>query len=164
MAAPLFHAAGSIAVLATVWNGGRQVVLPVFDPPSALDLVEQHGVTDTLVVPTMLAALNDEQAASRATSRTLRAICHGGSPVATETLRRAHAAFPGAELVHIYGATETVADRHHAARRGDAARHAPDAFLRPARRRRRDRRSPSPTGRRLPTGEVGEVAVRGART
>jgi len=32
--APLFHAAGSIAVLATVWNAGRQVVLgPSTRPP-----------------------------------------------------------------------------------------------------------------------------------
>ena len=30
--APLFHAAGSIAVLATVWHGGRQVVLPGVRP------------------------------------------------------------------------------------------------------------------------------------
>ena len=29
--APLFHAAGSMAVLATVWNTGRNVVLPAFD-------------------------------------------------------------------------------------------------------------------------------------
>src|SRR6478735_1543054 len=28
IAAPLFHAAGSVAVLATVWNAGHQVILP----------------------------------------------------------------------------------------------------------------------------------------
>ena len=56
----------------------------------------------------MLAAMNDEQAARPRDVSTLRAICHGGSPIATETLRRAHAAFPDAELVHIYGATETA--------------------------------------------------------
>ena len=31
--APLFHAAGSIAVLATVWHAGRHVVLPASIPP-----------------------------------------------------------------------------------------------------------------------------------
>src|SRR5262249_26968487 len=35
--APLFHAAGSMAVLATVWIGGRQVIMPAFDPGAALD-------------------------------------------------------------------------------------------------------------------------------
>jgi acyl-coenzyme A synthetase/AMP-(fatty) acid ligase len=37
----------------------------------------------------------------------LRHVAHGGAPIATETLRRAHETFPWAELLHIYGATET---------------------------------------------------------
>jgi long-chain acyl-CoA synthetase len=106
--APLFHAAGSIAVLATVWNAGRQVVLPAFDPAAALDLIERERVTATLVVPTMLAALSEQQLARPRDASTLRLVNHGGAPIATHTLRRAHAAFPGAELLHIYGATETA--------------------------------------------------------
>jgi long-chain acyl-CoA synthetase len=108
VAAPLFHAAGSIAVLATVWHGGRQVTLPVFDPAAALDLIASERVTATLVVPTMLAALADEQLARPRDVSSLRMLSHGGSPVATETLRRARQAFPGAELMHLYGTTETA--------------------------------------------------------
>src|SRR5438552_4343723 len=106
--APLFHAAGSIAVLSTVWNAGHQVVLPAFDAAAALDLVEQHAVTATLVVPTMLAALSEEQLARPRDVSSLRYVSHGGSPISTETPKRAHAAFPDAELLHIYGATETA--------------------------------------------------------
>jgi long-chain acyl-CoA synthetase len=106
--APLFHAAGSIAVLATIWNAGQHVVLPAFDPGRALDLIEAHGITATLVVPTMLAAMNDEQLARPRDVSSLRYLSHGGSPIATETLRRAHVAFPHARLIHIYGATETA--------------------------------------------------------
>jgi long-chain acyl-CoA synthetase len=105
--APLFHAAGSIAVLATVWNAGEQVILPGFEPRAALDAIQRHRVTETLVVPTMLSALSEEQLARPRDVSSLRGISHGGAPIATETLRRAHAAFPDAELVHIYGATET---------------------------------------------------------
>ncbi len=108
VAAPLFHAAGSIAVLATVWHGGRQVMLPVFESAAALDLIESERVTATLVVPTMLAALADEQLARPRDVSSLRLLSHGGSPVATETLRRAHRAFPDAELMHLYGTTETA--------------------------------------------------------
>src|SRR4029450_2610294 len=43
--APMFHAAGSVAVLATVWVGGRQVILPGFDPVAALDTIRGGGVT-----------------------------------------------------------------------------------------------------------------------
>jgi long-chain acyl-CoA synthetase len=106
--APMFHLAGSIAVLPTVWHGGTQVVLPAFEPAAALDLIERERITATLVVPTMLAALSDEQLAQPRDVASLQLISHGGAPSATETLRRAHAAFPGAELVDIYGATETA--------------------------------------------------------
>jgi long-chain acyl-CoA synthetase len=108
VAAPLFHAAGSLAVLATVWQTGHQVPLGAFDAGAALDLIAEHRVTHTLLVPSMLAALTDEQFARPRELPTLRGISHGGSPIATETLRRAHAAFPDVELLHLYGATETA--------------------------------------------------------
>ena len=108
VAAPLFHAAGSFAVLPTVWHAGCQVPLPVFDAADALDLIENRKVTATLVVPTMLAAMADEQLARPRDVSSLRLLSHGGSPVATETLRRAHQAFPEAELLHLYGTTETA--------------------------------------------------------
>jgi long-chain acyl-CoA synthetase len=158
--APLFHAAGSIAVLATVWNGGQHVMLPAFDPARALGLIERHAVTATLVVPTMLAAMSEEQLARPRDVTSLRYLSHGGSPCATETLRRAHAAFPAAELLHIYGATET----------------SPIATLMPHEERLLDtpraRSCGQPAvgvevvvldadGRRRVPGEVGEIAVRG---
>jgi len=107
VAAPMFHAAGTIGVLSTVWNAGTHVFLERFDPAVALDLVEAHRVTATLVVPTMLAALADEQRRRPRDVSSLTHLSHGGSPVATETLRQARAAFPGATLLHIYGLTET---------------------------------------------------------
>ena len=106
--APLFHAAGSIAVLASVWTGGRQVVLPAFDPGRALDLIESEAITITLGVPTMVAAMAEEQIRQPRDTGSLRQLEHGGSPIATEVVRRAAKAFPSAELVHLYGATETA--------------------------------------------------------
>jgi long-chain acyl-CoA synthetase len=160
IAAPLFHAAGSIAVLATVWNAGKQVVLRAFDAGAALDLVERFGVTATLLVPTMLAALTEEQLARPRDISTLCRISHGGAPIATETLRRARTAFPDATFLHIYGATET----------------SPIATLLPDEEQLLD----APQGRScgqpavgveitirdelgepVPTGTVGELAIRG---
>ena len=63
IAAPMFHASGSMAVLATVWHAGCHVILPAFDPGAALDLLEDEKVTATITVPTMLAALCQEQLA-----------------------------------------------------------------------------------------------------
>jgi long-chain acyl-CoA synthetase len=104
--APLFHAAGSNGVLAALWNTGTQITLRAFDPCSALDMIERHQITHTLVVPTMLAAMAEEQLRQPRNTRTLRTLAHGGSPVATEVLRRAAQAMPTTELVEVYGATE----------------------------------------------------------
>jgi long-chain acyl-CoA synthetase len=158
--APMFHAAGSIAVLATVWNAGHHVVLPAFDPASTLELIEQEHITATLVVPTMLAAMNDEQRRRPRDVSSLRYLSHGGSPVATETLRRVHEAFPEAELLHIYGATETapiatllpheerVLDTPRVRSCGQPAVGVDVAVL-------------GPDGTQRPSGDVGEVVVRG---
>jgi long-chain acyl-CoA synthetase len=158
--APLFHAAGSVAVLATVWNAGEQVVVPAFEPGAVLDTVERHGVTETLVVPTMLAAMSEEQLARPRDVSSLRGVSHGGSPIATETLRRAHAAFPDAALLHLYGATETapiatvlqgeqdLLDAPQARSCGQPAVGVEVVVL-------------APDGTPAETGVVGEVAIRG---
>jgi len=95
-----------VAVLSTVWSAGRHVLLPAFDPGAALDLIERERVTVTLVVPSMLAAINEEQLARPRDVSSLELIPFGGAPTATDTLRRAREAFPGVRLLHIYGATE----------------------------------------------------------
>jgi long-chain acyl-CoA synthetase len=158
--APLFHAAGSIAVLATVWNAGEQVVLPAFDPGAALDLVERFGVTATLVVPTMLAALTEEQLVRPRDISTLCRISHGGAPIATETLRRARAAFPQTTLLHIYGATETspiatlLPDEEHLLDAPQARSCGQPAVGVEVTIR-------DHLGKRVPTGMVGELTIRG---
>ena len=108
VASPLFHTGGTIAVLATVWAGGTHVILPTFNPDLALDLIEREGVTHTLLVPTMLAAAADAQLDRPRNVSGLRYLSHGASPIATETLRRTRRAFPGAELLHVYGTTEAT--------------------------------------------------------
>ena len=104
--APMFHAAGSNSILATIWTLGTQVSLDVFDPVAALELIERYSVTETLGVPTMLSAIAEEQLVRPRRVDSLRTITHGGSPIATEVLRRTHKAFPGTELMELYGATE----------------------------------------------------------
>ncbi|MDH3680033.1 MAG: long-chain fatty acid--CoA ligase [Acidimicrobiia bacterium] len=105
--APLFHAAGSNSVLQCIYQGVPQVIVPAFDPGATLDQIEAEHVTSTLGVPTMLAAQVEAQLASPRDVSSLRVYGHGGSPVATEVIRRAAKAFPATEFVHLYGATET---------------------------------------------------------
>jgi long-chain acyl-CoA synthetase len=158
--APLFHAAGSIAVLGNIWTGAKQVMLPSFAPDRALDLIEAEGCTGTLGVPTMLSAIAEEQTARPRKTDTLQLMAHGGSPIASELLRRVHQAIPSAELVEVYGATElsplATLSRHE------------EEILETDRIRSCGQPIPgvgikilAEDGRPQPVGEVGEVVVTG---
>ncbi len=158
--APLFHAAGSNGVLASIWTGGLQVPLDVFDPGAALDLISEHRITATLGVPTMLAAIAEEQAARPRDVSTVRAVAHGGSPIATEVVRRTAQAFPGAELIHVYGATElspltTGLRNEQDLLDSERARSCGQSII------GTDVRVLDNDGRELPRREIGEVVVRG---
>lgn len=158
--APLFHAAGSLAVLATVWIGGCQVVQPAFEPAEALDLIASERVTLTLGVPAMIAAITELQLMEPRDVSSLRFLVHGGSPIATEVVRRAHQAFPNAEMCHAYGATETAPlatclRNEHLVLESDLARSCGQAVAGV------DVRVFDNDGNELPPGDVGEVVVRG---
>ncbi|MCD2190193.1 class I adenylate-forming enzyme family protein [Actinomycetospora soli] len=160
--APMFHAAGTIGALATIWAAGTQVIVPAFTPAGVLDVVESEGVTATLVVPTMMDALAVEQRERPRDVSSLRWLSHGSSPAARELLRRTHATFPAASMLHIYGLTET----------------SPIVTLHPDEQVRLDSPRAMSCGRpavgvevriedpvertTLPSGQVGEVAIRGA--
>jgi long-chain acyl-CoA synthetase len=107
-AAPFFHVAGTAPVLSLVWLGGTVVVLPAFEPAACLDTIEREHVSVAMPVPTMLAALVDEQLSRPRDVSSLRLLGHAGSPITTALIRRAHDTFPSAELAQYYGATETA--------------------------------------------------------
>ena len=108
VASPMFHTGGILATLATVWAGGTHVIMPRFEPDLAVDLIEREAVTHTLLVPTMLAMAAGAQLARPRDVSSLRFLSHGASPISAETLRRTRQAFPGAELLHVYGTTEST--------------------------------------------------------
>ena len=158
--APLFHAAGSNGVLGNIWTGGKQVLLPAFAPDGALDLMEREAVTGTIGVPTMLSAIAEEQAVRPRKTDSVRWIAHGGSPIASQLLRRVHDAIPTAELVEIYGATElsplaTLSRHEERLFDEDRIRSCGPATIGVSVEILAEDGSPQPLG------EVGEVVVRG---
>jgi long-chain acyl-CoA synthetase len=161
LVAPMFHLAGTLGVLATTWHAGRQVVMRAFEAGAALDLIEGERVTVTQVVPSMLAAMCDEQLERPRDVSSLRHLTFGGAPSATETLRRARRAFPDAEMMTMYGATETaplVTALPGLHRLLDAPQaHSCGRPLIGVEARVVDPEARTP----LAVGEVGEVAVRG---
>ncbi len=158
--APMFHAAGTVAALSSIWLGATQVILPAFDADAALDLIEGEGVTLSLGVPTMVAALNRAQAERPRDTGSLRMLYYGGSPIATDVVRGATSTFPAAEMCHLYGATElaplaTTLRHHERFIDGDLGRSAGPPVIGVDVQVRAD------DGSVLPADEVGQVTVRG---
>lgn len=158
--APLFHAAGSNGVLASIWTAGAQITLGAFDPPAVLDLIQEHRVSMTLGVPTMLAAIAEEQHSRPRDVASVKSIAHGGSPIATQVLRRTCTAFPNAELIEIYGATElspiaTALRDEQKLLDSDRARSCGRSVAGTS------IRILSPEGAPMPLNEVGEVVIGG---
>ena len=84
------------------------MIIPKFDPKEVLDRIADRRATQTLGVPTMIAALNDEQEKSPRDISSMRTIAHGGAPIPSDVILRAMSIFSGVELIHLYGTTETA--------------------------------------------------------
>ena len=106
---PPYHVAGVANVLSNVYAARRLVYLPNFTPESWLQTVRDEGITNAMVVPTMLARVVDclDAADGDANTPTLRALAYGGARMPITVLERALLAFPDTDFVNAYGLTET---------------------------------------------------------
>jgi acyl-CoA synthetase (AMP-forming)/AMP-acid ligase II len=167
LVAPLFHVAGMGRLVGQSIVGGTCVTLPQFRAETVLSAIEQHGISDIVVVPTMLQALLDAPGFNAARVQSLARIAFGAAPMPPDLLARALVAWPKAEFFQAYGLTETAGavcinppTNHRPAAGADAAtlsrlRSVGRAGL-GAEIRVVDER-----GHELPRGEVGEIVVRG---
>ena len=104
---PLFFNPGGPAGLHPVLvKGGRTVIVPAFDAATFLRLVPRHGVTHTILVPTMIGMVLAHPAAAGSDLSSLRAVVCGGSPVTRDLLLRARPVFGDVFYPH-YGMAET---------------------------------------------------------
>jgi acyl-CoA synthetase (AMP-forming)/AMP-acid ligase II len=104
---PMFHTGGCVvSTLGMPQLGGKQVLLPYFDPGLMLDMFEQEAGTCALAVPTMLIAMLEHPSFAGRDMTTARAIVSGGATVPPELIRRIQRQFDVTFSV-IYGQTET---------------------------------------------------------
>jgi len=104
--APMFHTADAACVFMVTLAGGAHLILPSFDPLDVCAIAAAHGVTDTLLVPTMIQALLDFCEAAGVAPPALRQVIYGASPMPEPTLRRLIRAMPSARLAQGFGQTE----------------------------------------------------------
>ncbi|MCO1656411.1 acyl-CoA synthetase [Pseudonocardia humida] len=158
-AAPMFHLADGAAWVARNAVGGTHVIVAMFTPRGVAEAIATHGVTDVLLVPTMIQMLVDAPDAAEFDLTGLRHLIYGASPISDAVLERAAKRLPTTEFTQAYGMTELSpvatlllpADHRVDRLRRAAGRAAPHAEVRIV----------DAEDTEVPRGTVGEIVSRG---
>ncbi|KSZ56087.1 AMP-dependent synthetase [Rhodococcus pyridinivorans KG-16] len=165
---PPYHIAAVSSVLTSIYAGRRMVLMPAFDPDEWVATARREAVTQAMVVPTMLNRILDVAEWDGKGIPTLKHLSYGGGRMPVPTIERAIGLLPGLDLVNAYGLTETSStitllspqdhrdavaseDPSVRARLGSVGKALPTVEI-----EIRDDQ-----GRSVPSGEAGEVWVRG---
>ena len=108
MSVPFFHVGGAIGVLGNLYAGNTYVVQARFDAGEWLRLVQEHRVTSTFLVPTMLQRILDHRDFASADLASLAAIAYGATAAPVALVQRAMAALPDVAFANVFGQTETL--------------------------------------------------------
>ncbi len=162
--APLTHAAG-VLCLPVMALGGRVVIMPKPELGEFLGLIEQHGITHTFLPPTLIYMLLQHPLLATARLDSLQCFWYGAAPMSAARLEEALQKI-GPVMAQLFGQTEApmmismMSPREHFNADGSVAVHRLSSAGRPG---------PlvqvgvmNGDGALLPTGETGEIVVRGS--
>jgi long-chain acyl-CoA synthetase len=153
---PLFHVFGLVVGLnAATISGASLALIPRFDPQAAVDVIEKERVTIMQGVPTMYAAILNHPSSDGMDASSLRTCASGGSAMPLEVMKAFEEKF-GCVILEGYGLSETspvasfnMPDRER--KPGTIGVAIPGCEM----------RCVDLDGNEVPTGEVGEIAIRG---
>jgi long-chain acyl-CoA synthetase len=152
---PPFHVFGLTAgVLIPLFLGLTTVAMPRFNPLAMIRAIESQGITATMAIPSMYAALLKSKSARREQFKSLRIAVSGGEPL-PDAVRTAFQERFGVTLLEGYGLTETSpvisVCTPDANKPGTVGRPIPNVEVRIV----------GADGQSLPPGQEGEIRVRG---
>ena len=152
---PLSHSYGLLVTIASLHHPERGVgvLLRWFDPVAFLELIAEHQLQQTAVVPTMLQILLSQPLENYDLS-SLRFVTSGGAPLAPEVAEQFIRRVPGASIRQGYGLTETAA----LISSSPVGREKPGSVGLPV--PGTELRIVDDQDRALPAGEVGEISAR----
>jgi fatty-acyl-CoA synthase len=162
--APLTHAAG-VLCLPVMALGGQVVIMPRPELGEFLGLIEQHRITHTFLPPTLIYMLLQHPQLASTRLDSLQCFWYGAAPMSAARLEEALQKI-GPVMAQLFGQTEApmmismMSPREHFNHDGSIALHRLSSAGRPG---------PlvqvgvmNADGALLPTGESGEIVVRGS--
>jgi acyl-CoA synthetase (AMP-forming)/AMP-acid ligase II len=163
--APLTHAAG-VLCFPVMTRGGRIVVMPRPDVGEFLALIERERITHTFLPPTLIYMLLGHEAIGTTDLSSLQCFWYGAAPMSTARLEEALRVI--GPMAQLFGQTEAPMmvsmlppEAHYEADGTTVATKRLASAGRPAPLVTVGIMEPD-TGRLLPTGERGEIVVRGS--
>ncbi len=159
---PLFHVTGALATMTLCYaTGAKLVLMPPgkFDPDEAMATIERERITTIGGVPTVMWRIVEAPTFGDHDLSSVTRVSYGGAPAAPELVVRINEAFPSAHstLTTAYGLTETASvattntGRDYVAHPDSVGRPVPTVEIKIA----------DEDGNAVPTGETGEVCLRG---
>jgi long-chain acyl-CoA synthetase len=158
----MFHLADSANTFAVTMTGATHAFIPSFDPKRWAVAVDQHRVTVSLLVPTMINAIVNWPELAQSDLGSLRHVLYGAAPISKALLAQARAKLP-CEFQQGYGMTElspviTLLPPDDHALEGPTSHRIKAAGLPVA---NADVVILDQDDRPVPTGTIGEVCARG---
>jgi len=168
---PLYHVAGTQAMMAAIYGGRTLVMERQFEPGEWMGLVETEKANRAMMVPTMLKQLIEHPDFNKHDLSSLRVITYGAAPMPLEVIKKAMDVFPGVSFINAFGQTETAStittlspedhvisgseeERERKLKRlASIGKPMPDVEMKIA----------DEAGNDLPPGQVGEILARGPR-
>lgn len=155
---PLFHCAASHCFsIPTVYQGGAVVIEEAFSPEKTLHTMEKERVTIFFGVPAMYTILLNTPEMKQTDLSSIRKFAYGASPMPYELVKRIKALYPEIGVQNLYGQTEnspgatTLKDHYALDKVGSVGEPLP----------RTEVLVVDKYGKPVPTGEVGEIIVKG---
>ena len=157
---PLYHVGALDLTTTTLIAGGAQTVIhPAFDAAAVVDEIERSRVTMIWLAPAMVNEIMSLPDVERRDLSSVRIIIAGGEKMPIPLIERIHRTFPAAWFADAYGLTETVSGDTFLDRDSTIAKLG--SVGRPCLHLEVDIWDEE--GRSQPSGEPGEVVLRGAK-
>ena len=162
-AAPMFHIADALYIYLVTHLGGQHIFIPRFEPTACATAMQNHAVTDTILVPTMIQMLLELPQLADFDLGKLERMYYGASPMPEAVAIDLIAKMPWVKAFQLYGQTEAAPlltgldSRYHvtegplAGRMRSAGRAVPAVELKIV----------DENDNEVPRGTVGEIVARG---
>lgn len=168
---PLYHVAGTQAMMAAIYGGRTLVMERQFEPKEWMELVQTEKVNRAMMVPTMLKQLIEHPDFSKYDLSSMKVITYGAAPMPLEVIKKAIDAFPGVGFINAFGQTETastitsLSPEDHMISGNEEEREKKLKRLSSIGKPMADveMKVVDEDGKEVPTGEVGEIIARGPR-